>query len=69
MKKFNNKETKELLTVLVHDEFRKVEKYHKKFTSKDIHNHTTKLANLLYDLGAATEISIKMKGLKKWINI
>ena len=64
MKKFTNKESKELLTVLVHDQFRKVEKYHKKFTSKDIHNHTSKLANLLYDLGAATEVIIKKKGNK-----
>ena len=59
MKKFKQKEIKELLTVLVHDEFRKVEKYHKKFSSNDIHNHTSKLANLLYDLGASTEVIIK----------
>jgi|TARA_Y100001970_G_scaffold282594_1_gene395736 hypothetical protein len=64
MKKFKQNEIKELLTVLVHDEFRKVEKYHKKFSSSDIHNHTSKLANLLYDLGASTEVIIKKKGNK-----
>ena len=37
---------------------------YQKFTSKDIHNHTSKLANLLYDLGAATEVIIKKKGNK-----
>ena len=65
---FSTNEKKNLLTSLLHEEYKRQINYQKKFLSKDLENHIMKLGFLLFDLQNSKSINIiknSKRGLKK----